>query len=282
MCHQIISYLLVITELEKSAAHPPCQDPPARPPKLLLFSKPADSGHHGWFMMHPQVRVTVCYARTHTRKVCVRKWEPEKSSLLIWQSNLFSLFLPWSCSYWENQSISQGPGVYKHDALHSPKPLSTSYTRRGLRAESFLPTVCVSWSFTEWSLLPTAPAAVSSTLRPSNKSQAIDITSLWGATLCRPEATTKSSYGLHNFQASPSHALHSSRSPWRPVPARRLGDWSADHMTGQSPDTSSHCPLFPWNLKILDKTSHQVNASNPPTTLTPLTQLFSLGLKSPL
>ena len=80
---------------------------------------------------------------THTRKVCVRKMRArEKQSHVILQSNLFSLFLPWSCSYWENQSISQGPGVYKHDALHSPKPLSTSYTQRGLRGR-VLPPHCL-------------------------------------------------------------------------------------------------------------------------------------------
>ena len=124
-------------------------------------------------------------------------------------------------------------------------------------AESFLPTVHMSWSFTGW-LSPSSPAldcgmlpggavalevtaAASSNLHPSSKSQAIQIPHPCEVQLLRrPEATTKTSSGLCDSQASPSHALHSLLSPWTPrLPTGRLGGWSADHMTAWIPRTQA-------------------------------------------
>lgn len=124
-------------------------------------------------------------------------------------------------------------------------------------AESFLPTVHMSWSFTgrlssgspalHCGVLPGGAAALevtaaaSSNLLPSSKSQAIQIPCPHEVQLLRrPEATTKTSSGLCDSQASPSHALHSLLSPWMPqLPTRRLGGWSADHMTARIPRTQA-------------------------------------------
>lgn len=201
---------------------------------------------------------------THTRKVCVRKMRArEKQSHVILQSNLFSLFLPWSCSYWENQSISQGPGVYKHDALHSPKPLSTSYTQRGLRGR-VLPPHCLRVLVHHRMALPRQllqlsppPCARVINLRPYRHHVPVRC-NFYADLRLRPKPVMGSTI------SKPVHPMRSTAHGLRGRPGCPQGDlgaglqiiWQAESLGHKQPLST-----FPWNLKILDKTSHQVNAS---------------------
>lgn len=264
MCDQIISYLLVITELEKFSSASTLPGSSCKAPQTPLIQQAswqwasrlvhdASTGQS-----HRVLRKGHILGRS-----AFGKWEPEKSSLVILQSNLFSLFLPWSCSYWENQSISQGPGVYKHDALHSPKPLSTSYTRRGLRGR-VLPPHCLRVLVLYRMALPRQllqlsppPCTQVINLRPYRHHVPVRC-NFYADLRLRPNPVMGSTI------SKPVHPMRSTAHGLRGRPGCPQGDlgtglqiiWQAESLGHKQPLST-----FPWNLKILDKTSHQVNAS---------------------